>query len=284
MAVKKKKKVVKKAAKVKKLPAKKLTLRTEKDIAADFAEKVYKKFDRIVKSVILFGSQAKSTSTTGSDIDVVIVIDDASINWDMELIAWYREELARIVSEQDYGRDLHINTIRLTTWWHDLMHGDPVVINIIRYGEALIDYAGFFNPVKALLVQGQMRSTPEAVHAALRRAPAHIMRSKQAEMGAVEGAYWSMVDSAQAALMTAGKMPPSPEKIPEMLKENFVDNGMLKMNFVRAMKDLSALHKSIVHGEINDIQGKIIDNWQDVSERFLQEMTRIIDALLEKTD
>ena len=34
------------------------------------------------------------------------------------------------------------------------MHGDPVVINILRYGEALIDYGGFFNPLKSLFFSG----------------------------------------------------------------------------------------------------------------------------------
>jgi predicted nucleotidyltransferase/uncharacterized protein (UPF0332 family) len=265
-------------------PGRKLSLRTEKDISMDFAEKVYKKFDKIVKCVVLFGSQAKEKAGTGSDIDLVIVIDDASIEWDLELVSWYREELGKLIAAQEYSRELHINTLRLTTWWEDLLNGDPVIVNIIRYGEALLDYGGFFNPLKALLIKGKIRSTPEAVHAALRRAPAHIYRSKQAEMGAIEGSYWAVIDSAQAALMTAGKVPPSPEHIPEMLYQTFVDSGMLKSNYVKDMKRLIFLHKTISHGQINDIKGQEIDEWQDFAERFLGEMTKIIDALLKKKE
>jgi len=80
--------------------------------------------------------------------------------------------------------------------------------------------------------------------------------------------------------MTAGKLPPSPEHIPEMLREEFVEHGMLKMGYVRAMKDLYALHKSIVHRQLANIDGKIIDGWQETAEKFLGEMTRIIDVLL----
>jgi len=37
-----------------------LQLKKEADIAMDFATKVYKKFDKMIKSVILFGSAGKN--------------------------------------------------------------------------------------------------------------------------------------------------------------------------------------------------------------------------------
>ena len=261
-------------------------MKDEKTIAMDFAERVQKKFDRLVKASVLFGSNATAQDSANqeSDIDIILIVDDAAIEWDMELVAWYREELGKLVAAQAYGQSLHINTVRLTTWWNDLLHGDPVVINILRYGETLIDYGGFFNPIKALLAQGKIRSTPEAVYAALQRAPMHLARSKSAEIGAIEGVYWAMVDAAQAALMTAGKMPPSPNHIPDMLSETFVDAGMLKMDFVKAMREIYNLHKAIEYGGISNIDGKEIDQWQDSAERFMKEMMRIIDGLLEKVD
>lgn len=254
---------------------------SEKDIAMDFAMKVQQKFDRLVKASVLFGSQAKNNASASSDIDIILIIDDASISWDLELVAWYREELSKLISSYPYEKELHINSIKLTTWWEDLMHGDPVIINILRYGETLIDSGGFFNPIKSLLAQGKIHSTPEAVYAALQRAPTHLIRSKVSEMSAIEGVYWCMVDSAQAALITAGKLPPSPEHIPIMLKEEFVDKDLLKVDYVRYIRDLYTLHKSISHGEINNIKGIEIDSWQEKAEQFLSEMTRIINLLLE---
>jgi len=164
-----------------------IKLRRERDIAMDFATKVFKKFDKIIKSVVLFGSTVKDTNVTGSDIDVILIIDDVTINWDQELIAWYRQELDKILRLNPYRQDLHVNTVKLSTWWEDLMRGDPVVINILRYGEPMIDFAGFFNPLKYLLIKGKIKSTPEAIYSALQRAPVHIARSKLAELSAVEG-------------------------------------------------------------------------------------------------
>jgi uncharacterized protein (UPF0332 family)/predicted nucleotidyltransferase len=254
---------------------------SEKDIAMDFALRAQQKFDRLIKASILFGSQAKDVSSAKSDIDIVLIIDDASVEWDLELIAWYREELGKIIAAKNYSRELHVNTIKITTWWQDLVHGDPVVLNILRYGEALVDLGGFFNPIKSLLEKGKIRSTPEAVFVALQRAPTHLVRSKMAAMGAIEGVYWTMVDSAHAALITAGKIPPSPEHIPEMLKEAFVDTGMLSNGYVRAFNDLFMLHKNISHGKVTEIKGNDIDKWQSVAENFLNEMIRIVNKLLD---
>ncbi len=254
---------------------------TERDIAMDFALRVQHKFDRLIKASILFGSQAKNTSSTKSDIDIILIIDDASVEWDLELISWYREELGKIISSKDYGRDLHVNTIKLTTWWQDLIYGDPVVLNILRYGEPLIDLGGFFTPLKFLLDKGKIKSTPEAALVALQRAPTHLVRSKMAEMGAIEGIYWTMVDAAQAALITAGKMPPSPEHIGDFLKEAFVDTGMLHIGYVRAYNDLFDMHKSISHGKVSEVKGSEIDKWQEIAEKFMNEMTTIVNKLLD---
>lgn len=263
-------------------PSSNRKLQDAKELAREFAIKVHEKFDRIVKASILFGSHAKNTPQPGSDIDIILIIDDASINWDLELISWYREELAKIIEASPQSTNLHINTVKLTTWWQDLMYGDPVVINILRYGEALIDVGGFFTPLKALLLKGKIHSTPEAIYAALQRAPGHLSRSKASEMSAIEGIYWCMTDSAQAALMMAGKIPPSPEQIPLMLKEFFVDKGMLSMDAVKSMRDLYAIHKGILHQEISEIKGADIDRWQSIAEKFMRDMANIIDKLYEQ--
>ncbi len=259
-----------------------LKIINEKEIAMDFAVKAYEKFNKMIKSVILFGSQAKKTATTGSDIDIIVIIDDASVKWDQELIAWYREELGKLMNANPYKKELHINSVKLTTWWQDLIRGDPVVINIIRYGEPLIDFGGFFTPIKILFREGKIRATPEAIYTALQRIPAHLARSRASELNAVEGLYWAMVDSAHAALMAAKQIPPSPEHIPQLLKEIFVDTNNLKMNYILMYRDLFIIHRKIVHGEIMDLKGAEIDIWQERTDRFVREMARLVKDLVEK--
>ena len=82
---------LKKKKKKKSLEKKKKILNKDYDIAYDFSTKVYKKFKEVIKSIVLFGSVAKAEPVSKSDIDIIIIVDDASIRWDQELIAWYRE-------------------------------------------------------------------------------------------------------------------------------------------------------------------------------------------------
>ena len=257
-----------------------LDLKSDYDIAMDFSTKIYKKFDSIVKSIAMFGSSVKHDVVAGSDIDLIIVVDDASLQWDEELIVWYREELEKLVRANPYKKSLHINTVKLTVFWEDLLRGDPVVINVLRYGEPLIDFGGFFQPLKYLLLQGKIRSTPESIFTSLQRAPFHLARSRSAELSSIEGLYWAMVDSSHAALIAAKIVPPSPEHIPLHLKEAFVDPGKLKIQYITWYRDLLVLHKQIVHGEIRSLKGVDIDQWQERAEEFVRVMAKLVDDII----
>jgi predicted nucleotidyltransferase len=257
-----------------------LQLKTEHDIAMDFAVKVYKKFDKVIKSIVLFGSVAKEDSVAGSDIDIIIILDDASVNWDQELIAWYREELDKLLRKNPYEQNLHINTIKLSSWWEDLMRGDPVVINILRYGEVMIDYGGFFEPLKRLLLLGKIRPSPESIYISLQRAPMHLARSKQAELNSIEGLYWAMVDSSHAALIAINVLPPSPEHLAVDLRENFVVAGKLNMKYVQWYKEVLMLHKKIAHGQIKDLKASDIDLWQERTKEFIDVMAQLVNSII----
>jgi len=257
-----------------------LLLKTEHEIALDFATKICKKFDKAIKAVVLFGSIVKKTAVAGSDIDLIIIIDDLTIKWDQEMIAWYRTELEKILRINPYKKELHINTIKVSTWWEDLLRGDPVVINILRYGKTLIDIAGFFEPLQFLLQTGKIRSTPESVYNLLQRAPTHFTRSKISELNCIEGLYWAMVDSSQAALIAADCLPPSPEHIPASLIETFVSSEKLKQKYVDWFRELHSLHKKISHGEITELKGILIDTWQEKTKEFMNVMVELVDELI----
>ena len=254
---------------------------TERDLALDFAERAYKEFDQMIKSIVLFGSSAKKISTPSSDIDIILIIDDVSIRWDQELIAHYRQKIGEITREGNYRKSLHITTVKLSTWWEDLMRGDPVVINILRYGDPLIDYGGFFVPMQVLLRDGKIRSTPESIYTLLQRAPTHLARARGALLAAADGLYWTVVDSAHAALIAKGVMPPSPEHIPDILDETFVKTKMLNKKYLSTYIELHDLAKDVVHGKILEISGERIEELLSEAEDFLNEMAKLVDKSVE---
>ena len=259
-----------------------LKLKSEQDIAYDFASKVYEKFGKIIKSIILFGSAAKKKSKEGSDIDIIIVVDDCSISWDAELIAWYREELAKLIRANPYRKPLHVNSVRLSTWWQELLRGEPVIINIVRYGQPLIDFGGFFTPLKVLLAQGKIKSSPEAIYVVLQRAPLHLARARANLLNSIEALYWAMVDSSHAALIAAKKLPPSPEHIAELLEQTFVKERLLDPRYVSWYREMYELAHEILHGKITEISAKKVHEWQERADLFVREMARLVDKIISK--
>ena len=258
-----------------------LKIQEDNDIALDFATKTYEKFGRIIKSVILFGSITKKKQVKGSDVDIVIILDDCSVIWDQELIAWYREELGKLIRQNPYRRPLHINTVRLSTWWQEMIRGDPVIVNIIRFGQPLIDFGGFFTPLKVLLNQGKIQSTPESIYIMLQRAPMHLARTRASLINGVEGLYWTMVDSSHAALIAAKNMPPSPEKVPYYLRETFVSRRMLDPKFVSWYEEVYNLMHDILHGSRRDVSAVEIDSLQKKTDLFLREMAKIVNKIID---
>lgn len=257
---------------------------SDRDIAMDFSVKVYKKFQKLVKSIIYFGSSAKQETKPNSDIDLVILIDDVSISWNEELISTYREELSKIVQTNPYIKSLHINTVKLSTWWKDLMIGDPVVLNVLRYGEALIDDGGFFAPQKALLLAGKIKPTPEAIYNLLERVPVHMNRARVSYSNIVDAYYWACLDSSHAAIMSANITPPSPEHIVDILEENFVRKKMLSRKFVDTYLDVYSLMKDLSHGNITRVPGKTLDDLKEKTESFISEMVKLSERIIRESD
>ncbi|MGC8885374.1 MAG: nucleotidyltransferase domain-containing protein [Candidatus Nanoarchaeia archaeon] len=246
-------------------------------IAYDFAAKVYKKFGPIVLSIVLFGSAAKGTAKPESDIDIVIVVDNVSVVWDETLISWYREELFKIVRADPHKDKLHINTITLSAFWDNVRASDPAIINMLRYGIALVDL-GFFEPLKFLLFQGRIRPTAEAIYTVLTRVPWHMLRARVKTLSAVEDMYWAMVDAAHAALMTYGQSPPSPEHIADMLSEVFVKTKKITPKYVEWYKRMYELAHEISNHKIHRVNG---EEFEELYQQT-QEFTKVMEDLTKK--
>ncbi|MFA5175731.1 MAG: hypothetical protein WC413_00510 [Candidatus Nanoarchaeia archaeon] len=250
----------------------------EYKIAYDFAVKAYKQFKEVIKTVILFNP----TDNTLKEINIIIIVDDCTIDWDQELIAWYREELGKLIAKQKYATKVHVNTVTLSAFWEEVRVGEPFIINVLRYGQAMLDFGGFFEPLKVLLAKGKIRPTPEAVYTALRRAPDSLSKARYNMLASVEGLYWSMVDSAHAALMASNEIPPSPEHIPDMLSTIFVKQGKIHKKYVEWYHELQDLARGISQGKIISVKPEELNEHSKRAEIFVSTMYKITDNLLKR--
>jgi len=150
------------------------------DIAYEFTKKVHKEFGTFLRCVVLFGSVTEQKPEELSikhegDIDILMIVDDVTYYLSPEVVETYRIVVERTIAET--SRRLHVTTLKFTSFWEYTRIGDPIGINMLRNGVALLD-TGFFYPLQLLLHQGRIRPTPEAVNAYYSRAPTTLFNSR----------------------------------------------------------------------------------------------------------
>ncbi len=244
------------------------------NIARSFARRLYNEFGDFLKMVVLFGSTARKVESPRGDIDVLIVVDDLSIRMTQEVVEAYRIIVEKVIAS--VSTRLHVTSLTLTSFWEYVRAGDPVAINILRDGVALID-TGIFDPLQALLIQGRIRPTYESVWSYFGRAPRTLLNSKWHIMQATLDLYWAVIDAAHAALMHHGEIPPSPEHAADLLEEKLVHKKMLEQRYAATMRKFYNLMKDITHRKIKEISGKEYDAYLKEAEEFVDRMKVFIE-------
>ena len=248
----------------------------EFSIAREFAKRTYKEFGTFIKALILFGSTAQGKLAKEGDIDILIILDDVSVNLTRNLTQTYRIVIEKILSGMVDSDRLHIQSMKFTSWWEYIRAGDPVAINVLRYGVALID-TGIFDPLQALLDNGRIRPTKESIHTYFVMAPASMHRAKNHLMSAMIDLYWASIDAAHAALMSLGEIPPSPEHVSDMLEKKMVKKGLLKKRYADIMRKNYITFKKIIHRDIKEVSGADYDNYSKNTAIFVNEIKKFLD-------
>jgi predicted nucleotidyltransferase len=259
--------------KVRQNAQKNLTRYPQQDIqsARKFTKIMYKELGGLLSGVVLFGSSVKNPGQA-NDIDILVILDDVRVQFSKVLVDTYRIIAEKAINNVD-PRRLHIQTMKLTSFWEYARAGDPVAVNILRNGVALID-TGFFDPLQALLDQGKIRPSEEAVWTYFTMAPASLHRSKMNLLTATVDLYWATIDAAHAVLMAHGEIPPTPSHAAEMLRKR------LKISRAdsKAIETMYEVFKRITHRDIKEISGMDYDRYRKMAESFVNNMKKIIES------
>ncbi len=249
---------------------------TDYDFAKKFAQIMHQELGDFVKAAVLFGSTAREERPLYGerDIDVLIIINDLTLIMSNEVIQSYRvitEQTASKVSKR-----LHITTLKMTSFWDYIRNGDPIAINMLRDGVPLYD-AGFFEPVQQLLFQGRIRPTKESIWTYFARAPATIHNADWHVLQAALDLYWAVVDSAHAALMKVGEVPPTPGHIADLIEKRLVKAGHVSQKYANTMDTFYKLQKKIIHRELQVLTGKEFDAYKREAEDFVKTMQKVVE-------
>ena len=244
------------------------------ETAYRFTNEIYKELGSFIRAVVIFGSTARREKGPGGDIDILVIIDDLMMNMSPEVVEAYRlivqKSIVRISTK------LHITTMRFTAFWDYMRNGDPIAINLLRDGVALID-SGFFDPMQALLKRGRVRPTQESIWTYYTRAPNTLHNSKWHLLEAVIDLYWAVIDAAHAALMKIGEIPPTPEHVADLMEQKLVKKNMLEHKYVIIMRNFYRLMKMVTHREIVEIKGEEFDHYYRSAEDFVHRMRKLIE-------
>ena len=207
---------------------------TDFEIAKQFATKMYKEFGEFIRAIVLFGSATQKKNP--GDIDILVIVDNVRIQFNEDIVQTYRIITQKIIADIDSDK-LHIQSMKFSSFWEYVRAGDPVAVNILRYGIALID-TGFFDPLQQLLDQGRIRPTPESIHTYFAMAPASLDKAESHMLQAGMDLYWAVINSAHAALMHYGEVPPSPEHVPKIMQKTLVKDKLISASSVKIMDDM----------------------------------------------
>ncbi|MBI2542362.1 hypothetical protein HYV80_06650 [Candidatus Woesearchaeota archaeon] len=243
---------------------------------------VLKKFEKYIVSYVLAGSLVQGKSTSTSDIDVWIVIDDTDVKkmTRVEL----KDKLRAIIIGMGIEageltgikNKLNIQVYILTDFWDSLKEANPVIFTLLRDGVPFFD-RGIFMPWKQLLKMGKIKPSAEAIDIFMGSGEQVIRRVqlKLNEIG-MEDVYYALLTPSQAALMLYGVAPPSPKETGALMRDIFVNKEkLLEDKFIKILEKVVETRKAIEHGEKKALSGKEIDELMDDGDKYLKRIKRL---------
>lgn len=245
------------------------------DAAFKFAKGIFEKYPKMLKTVVLFGSFSKGKETEKSDVDLMLIMDDVlnDLSNKTYLGAFYAD-VDKLLKEEK-SIQLHINSVTLTAFWKGVLTADPVSVNVLKYGVPLID-TGYFEPLQILLQRGEIKPTEESIYASLTRSQLYADSAKIRVGGALTDMYWSVINSAQAAIMRQGEVPPSPETIGGLL-ESLERMHIVNNEDLLTFNDIFTLGKKVLHGDNVNITGTDLDKFIAKGMKFNEKMVKIVE-------
>ncbi|PIN87878.1 hypothetical protein COV12_01470 [Candidatus Woesearchaeota archaeon CG10_big_fil_rev_8_21_14_0_10_32_24] len=243
-------------------------------VAEKFADDLKKELQQFLIGVIAFGSMARREAKETSDIDLMVIMDDVTFVVTEPLIEGYKIIVENLIRKTSMR--LHITSMTLTSFWEHVKVGDPIIVNILRDGVAIIDQ-GMFDPLQKLLKQGRIRPSEESVWRYYGRSPKTLLNSRWHVLQAMLDLYWAVIDAAHAALMRANQVPPTPEHVADLLEKVYVKPKKLEQKYADTMRKFYRLSKGITHREIKYVTGLEFEKNYKEADEFVKRMKKLIE-------
>ena len=245
-----------------------------------FTKKLIEEMGDLVRSVVLFGSNTQNTLNKNSDIDLMIVLNNVSVFVTPELKEAYQIITNRLT--QEISDKFHILTVNLSDLWDMARKGDPILVNMLRFGMPIFD-RDLIEPMQYLLETGKIRPTKESIDNYSARASTLLDESNFHIKEALMDLYYAVIDQAHATLMIHNVLPPSPKEMPKIFRETFKDKKTLG-KFSSEIEEFYTLSKELEHKGNTLSTGSYYDIMRKKAQRIISYLKEYNIKELKKKD
>lgn len=248
-------------------------------IVRDFSKKLILEMNDLIKAIVIFGSNTHDTLDKDSDIDLMIILDNVSVFVTDELREAYRIITTKLANK--YPNKLHLMNVNFSDYWDMVRKGDPVMINILRFGIPIYD-KNIVEPMQYLLEIGKIKPSRETVYNYMSRSEMLLEENSKHLENSILDLYYAVIDIVHATLIVEKKMPPSPKEMPEIFKNTFRNKPLSK--YSKVIEEFYKISKDIEHKKTKKINGKLYDELRIKAENIIADLKEHIENNLENKD
>ncbi len=245
------------------------------ELVTKFAKKLIEQFDGFILSVVIFGSSVRNEATKESDIDVLVIVDDTNVPLTIETSGAWSLALGKILVELNAAKKLHVNTLGISDFFDGVRHADPIIINILRDGKAIID-TNIFSTFKRLLYLGRIRPTKESIDVHVKKALYFLKLVETHLVSSVNDIYWATIDAAHALLMYYDITPPSPSHVAMVFKTKLSKKIKIPKKYIKHVDEVYKIMREVIKGKKRKVDGKLVDRLKKQTVSFINWVSKKI--------
>jgi len=175
---------------------------------------------------------------------------------------------------------LHIMTTNLTDLWDMVRKGDPVMINVLRFGTPIFD-RDLIEPMKYLLEIGRIKPTRESINNYMVRSETLMEETHKHLQDSVLDLNFALIDMVHSTLMCLKITPPSPKEMPVIFAKTFKNKPLAK--YSKDIKELYDLAKKVEKNKIV-VSGTQVDKLTKKVEKILADLKKFVITKLDEAD
>jgi len=216
-------------------------------ILGSYFKEILAHYGKTIKAMWIYGSVVQGEGKTTSDIDLMIILDDALLDVEPNTILEIRQ-FAYELSEKFKALNIHPQRpITSTDFLESLVSGEPWVMTSLKDAVSIYDPSNFLETVRGMVRNESDKKITET-EVLLTRAEYSLFNARKIMVENITTNLFNiLVNSSRMVLSQIGIVPPSNSTIDELLEENFRNEKLIRHRDVEFLKKLNInnIHKNL---------------------------------------